>query len=187
MKVPVRLSLLFFFCLAFLPARAQNRQDGRHTVYAELLGNAYAWSVNYDYLVYRDSRIKLSAGAGFGYLPFRSLKGPAVPLQLTLMYHRETAHHLEIGAGITYFHLSTLQRTPDMQSTVSNTRDYVILSPRIGYSFRKPGGGLFLRAAVLPSFRVSPLGTDISSSEKDAFMFARTFSLWCGIGAGYTF
>ena len=187
MKLPLHFLLLTLVCMAVLPLRAQQGQQGRHTVYAELLGNAYAWSANYDYLFYRDNRIKLSRGAGFGYVPFRTLKGPAIPVQLTFMYHRETPHHLEIGAGMSYFHLTTLQRSADMQSTVSSTRNYFILTPRIGYAYRKSEGGLFLRAALMPAFRVSPLETGISASEKDAFLFARTASVWCGIGAGYTF
>jgi hypothetical protein len=93
--------------LAFaLSARAQSYDESRNTLYLELLGNAYIYSLNYDRVLFAMGPYqRVGCRAGISFLPVtRDSAGgryPFIfPLTANYLVGRES-HWLEVGAGAT--------------------------------------------------------------------------------------
>lgn len=97
------------------------------------------------------------------------------------------SHHLELGIGLT-----SLLVNPHSNK---NSSFYAYLTPKIGYRFQRPQGGLFFRATLTPMIDILSVSTSNLGNGKN-----RSFSTlsnvaglgfaafpWPGLSIGYTF
>jgi len=119
----------------------------RHSIYAELLGNSFFYSVNYDYLfrIYKDN-IKLAAGAGTGYLFYKYHKEF---FEYTMHYFYFTPEvNFLFGKKSHYFETGTA-----LMCIIVNGKHVVFVpNGRIGYRYQPQKGGFLFRIAYTPAF-----------------------------------
>lgn len=161
-----------------------------NTVYAEAFGQGFCWSLNYDRLFNIEKRIMNSYTAGIVYVPESIQFGDGTYYGIPLSYNwliGKKSHHLELGIGLT-----SLLVNPN--SSVKSDF-YAYLTPKIGYRFQRPQGGLFFKATATPMIDLLSVNTYKSGSNK-----SRSFSTlsnvagldypafpWPGLSIGYTF
>jgi hypothetical protein len=97
------------------------------------------------------------------------------------------SHHFELGIGLT-----SLLVNPN--SNVG-TDSYTYMTPKIGYRFQRPNGGLFFRATVTPMIAI----LNVSSIKYNNETYRQFSTLnnvaglgyaafpWPGLSMGYTF
>ena len=162
----------------------------KNTVYAEAFGQGFCWSLNYDRLFNTEKRIMNSYTAGIVYVPQSIQFGDGTYYGIPLSYNwliGKKSHHLELGVGLT-----SLLVNPN--SSVKSDF-YTYLTPKIGYRFQRPQGGLFFKATATPMIDLLSVNTYKSGSNK-----SRSFSTlsnvvgldypafpWPGLSIGYTF
>jgi len=142
----------------------------RHSIYAELGGNSFYYSVNYDYLfrIYKDI-IKLATGTGTGYIAlpeyysgryFGTIHFLYFTPEVNFLFGKKS-HYLETGTAL-WIVISDIDRFkhPDFR-----------MSARVGYRYQPQKGGFLFRFAYTPF--VSDEGI--------------TSYLWFGISFGYIF
>jgi len=162
----------------------------KNTVYAEVFGQGFCWSLNYDRLFNTEKRIMNSYTAGIVYVPESIQFGDGTYYGIPLSYNwliGKKSHHLELGIGLT-----SLLVNPN--SSVKSDF-YAYLTPKIGYRFQRPQGGLFFKATATPMIDLLSVNTYKSGTTK-----SRSFSTlsnvvgldypafpWPGLSIGYTF
>ena len=162
----------------------------RNTIYTEAFGQGFCWSLNYDRLFNTEKRIMNSYTAGIVYVPESIQFGDGTYYGIPLSYNwliGKKSHHLELGIGLT-----SLLVNPN--SSVKSDF-YAYLTPKIGYRFQRPQGGLFFRATATPMIDLLNVNTYKSGSNK-----SRSFSTlsnvagldypafpWPGLSIGYSF
>jgi hypothetical protein len=162
----------------------------RNTLYAEAFGQGFCYSINYDRLFNTEKIVKNSFTAGFVYVPDAMGFGDGVYFGVPISYNwllGKKSHHLELGIGLT-----SLIVNPN-SNIVSHF--YTYLSPKMGYRFQRPTGGLFLRVTAtamidIMNFRVNKIGTEKFSSIsafKNVVGLDYAVFPWPGLSIGYTF
>ena len=120
----------------------------RHSIYAELLGNSFFYSVNYDYLfrIYKND-IKLAVGTGIGYFSYGYLSAEGKSLTIHYFYFTPEVNFL-FGKKSHYFETGM-----SLTSVIPNGK-YVAFVPngRIGYRYQPQKGGFLFRIAYTPAF-----------------------------------
>lgn len=122
---------------------------GKSTVFVELFGNGFGYSLNYDRVFFHEKKNALTWRVGLAYLPSSRKLTKAGDLSLLgeFNYLRgKRSNFLELGLGITYwksFELSQDKYIP------------LYLVTRIGYRYQKENGGFFMRIGVLPIIDLS--------------------------------
>lgn len=148
----------------------------KNTVFAEIGGNAFIYSINYDRLFDVSNKFKISARIGIHYshyVPFKYYKTFCIPFEISGLYSiYRSKHFIEIGSGLSY--LRSYDRVTD------HTEDIIILALRLGYRFQKPEGGLFIKIGFVPLYDWLVFNPDPSVPH-------HTWLLSGGIGIGYTF
>ena len=131
-----------------------------------------------------------SLTAGLVYVPQSLDFGDGIYFGIPVSYNWLTgkkSHHLELGVGLTAL---LVNPNSDMASEF-----YTYLTPKIGYRFQRPNGGLFFRATAAPMIDLLNVRTNKFATEK-----SRNFSSlnnvaglgygafpWPGLSIGYTF
>jgi len=162
----------------------------KNTIYTEAFGQGFCWSLNYDRLFNTEKRIMNSYTAGIVYVPESIQFGDGTYFGIPLSYNwliGKKSHHLELGIGLT-----SLLVNPN--SSVKSDF-YAYLTPKIGYRFQRPQGGLFFRATATPMIDLLNVHTQKFVSDK-----SRSFSTlsnvagldyavfpWPGLSIGYSF
>lgn len=155
----------------------------KNAVYAEFLGNGFAYSLNYERQIYNDE--KLAIGTRIGIAPgFITLfTGFGLPLEANVTFLRKNGHMAEAGTGFAWFYGKSKYRNEDRE--IVNTGFYNVcdVTLRIGYKYVGPKGFLF-RAGFIPTFAVvSPPVV----RNNNFFPFGKTFTPWAGLSLGYAF
>ena len=161
----------------------------RNTIYAEAFGQGFFGSLNYERLISPDSKVMSSFSAGIIFAPKSAGFGDGMYLGTPLSYNwifGKKNHHLELGVGFTLVATEEFSR-----SRFENF--YTYLTPKVGYRYQRPGGGLFFRATASPMValvNVSAYGAgspvyrtffkDVAGNGYSAFP-------WPGLSIGYTF
>lgn len=166
------LLLLLFLCCVITQVSAQEKAEvftAKNVVYAELLGNAGLYAVNYGRIFYQKERLKLMGGLGFSMIPLKGFEpfypnfwSPVIPVEFSAFWGK-SRHHLELGIGSYVFQNRKYWFDPEFPPT--NLREIVhwdtSVTMRIGYRYQKPEGGFFFRAGYTPrvdftSFEFAP-------------------------------
>ncbi len=138
---------------------ADDERTANNAVYAEGLGPALFYSINYD-----RSFGDFSGRIGFGYLSVSagassgstqetaSASFFAVPVTVSYLGIGSKKHMLELGAGATIFHVGAGASGFDTtsSSSASSSSTFVLPVGIIGYRLQPPGGGFLLRAGISP-------------------------------------
>ena len=162
----------------------------KNTVYAEAFGQGFCWSLNYDRLFNTEKRIMNSYTAGIVYVPQSIQFGDGTYYGIPLSYNwliGKKSHHLELGVGLT-----SLLVNPN---SIVKSDFYAYLTPKIGYRYQRPQGGLFFKATATPMIDLLSVNTHKFGTTK-----SRSFSTlsnvagldypafpWPGLSIGYTF
>lgn len=191
MKTLITVTLVFF-CWNLTIGQEKSTKDNleRNTIYAEAFGQGFCWSLNYDRLFNTEKRFMNSLTAGLVYVPQNMGFGDGIYYGIPVSYNwllGKKSHHLELGIGLT-----SLLVNPNSNK---NSSFYVYLTPKIGYRFQRPQGGLFFRATLTPmldllSVSTSKLGNGkqrgYSTLSNVAGLGYAAFP-WPGLSLGYTF
>ena len=155
MKRTIAITIFF---MSVLSVFGQEKKSGaaveRNTIYAEAFGQGFCYSINYDRLFNTEKRFKNSFTGGFVYVPESLEFGDGVYCGIPISYNwllGKKSHHLELGIGLT-----SLVVNPN-SNMVSDF--YTYLTPKIGYRFQRPNGGLFLRATATPMIDILNVST----------------------------
>ena len=180
------------FILLFLlsEAKAQNdvtlvdRSYAKNAVYMELLGNGFAYSLNYERLLLQDNLMTIRGRIGVTPGFVNLFKGIAIPLEVNACFIQTRGHALETGIGFTWFNGKSRYRNEDRELITSQPYNAGSVSVRVGYRYQLPGRGPVFRAGFLPTFSVfAP-----DEVRNNSFLpFGKTFTPWGGISAGYVF
>ena len=172
-----------------------NSIKNKHTVYAELFGQGFSGSLNYDLLFNSQKKWKRSLTVGIIAVP-RSLgfgDGAyiGVPVSYNWLFGTKRSY-LELGVGLT----TQIGEDSGFESGQKRlSRIYTYLTPKIGYRFQPYKTGIFLRATLTP--HIALVNTDFSvrnGSLMTANSFFNNFMNlgyrafpWFGVSVGYTF
>jgi len=208
--------IIFLFIIITVPllnfgqVTAPANDIKRNSVYLEAFGQGMYNSLSFDRLYHTDKKIKTSFSAGLTSLLIPELFVLAAPVSYNLLFG-EKNHHLELGLGFTImsFESRTIEahasyigynNTPMEDPYTGYSYDfYTYFTPKVGYRFQKPGGGIFFRATLTPAIAgINRLGNtkggnhDVVQPHRMEY-FSRTVLFdhpvlpWVGISIGWTF
>jgi hypothetical protein len=162
---------IIIICLVLLFQKLTSAQpiEGtywRNHIYAELLGNAVNYSLNYE----RRLSENLSARIGFGFWPGTSSEdNPYIGIPITASYLiGKSLIKFEIGLGTTF-----LKSDYAGVGSRSDYQSYLLITGILGFRLVKSGGGVTLRFIFTPFY--SPQ------------LQPSSFQLWGGISIGHSF
>lgn len=161
----------------------QNYIPSKNSVYAEFLGNGFAYSFNYERLIYNDEKLAIATRIGIapGFVPM--FTGFGLPLEANITFLRHNGHMAEMGPGFTWFYGKSRYRNEKRELVNTGFYNVCDVTIRIGYKYVGTKG-LLLRAAFIPTFAVvSP--TEVR--ENNFFPMGKKFTPWAGISVGYAF
>jgi hypothetical protein len=147
-------------------AEAEDERSANNAVYAEGLGPALFYSINYD-----RSFGDFAGRVGFGYLSVSASASSgstqetasasffAVPVTVSYLGIGSKRNMLELGAGATIFHVGAGAGGFDTSGSASATASSTFVLPVgiVGYRLQPPGGGFLLRAGISPVFAGSSI------------------------------
>jgi hypothetical protein len=190
-RIHVLISLLIASSNAVSQNSLENNWIAKNTIYIEVFGHGFGWSVNYDRLIAARGPIMGSFNAGITYIPSVLQFGSGedyygVNGGYNWMLGRKN-HHFEFGAGLNFMLVRSL-------SQVQTNEFYKYFSPFLAYRYQRPQGGVFARLSIY-----TMLGAPIfysSSAINNGFNMNFRYDLlgigspifpWPGISLGYTF
>ncbi|MCX6350732.1 MAG: hypothetical protein NTX03_02600 [Bacteroidetes bacterium] len=183
-----------------------NTTPQRNTIYAEAFGQGLLNSFNYDRLYRLDKKVKNSFSAGLTLVPHQENFVLGLPIAYNFIFG-EGSNHLELGLGFTVLYSRHRDEVYEKVTDTGNLTHtysykgaandwYSYITPKIGYRFQSPEGGLFLRATFTPMIAgINRLGTYEGShiyteSTYEYFTHAAFFlqrvAPWVGVSLGYT-
>ncbi len=171
----------------------------KHTVYAEVFGQGFSGSLNYDLLFNSTGNWKRSFTIGAVVIPkslgFGDGAYIGVPVSYNWLYGKKRSF-LELGIGLTTQAVDDRFHTEfEGESHQAFSRLYTYLTPKIGYRFQPYKSGLFFRATLTPHIAVvnSTWSTRGGSLTSSSYFFNNVFNIgnraipWFGFSLGYTF
>lgn len=160
-------------------------QPAKNMLYAELLGNGFAYSLNYERLLYNDEKLGLLGRIGIAPGLLNIFKGFGLPLEVNANFLRSPKGHMaEAGAGFTWFYGKSRFRNEKREIETTPFYNVCDINLRIGYKYSQPGGGFLFRAGFIPVFAV--VSPEVVRNN-DFFPFGKTFTPWAGLSVGYAF
>ena len=194
--------------IAFGQENVKATELKRNSIYLEAFGQGLYNSFSFDRLYNVDKKIKTSFSAGLTIIPVPELFVLGVPVSYNYLFGKKN-HHLELGFGFTAMYLrqgriiaaegyidnNGLSQTNNF---VGHSNEfYSFFTPKIGYRFQKPSGGLFLRLTLTPPIAgINKIG-DVKGGKYNsgwtyteyftsaAFFGYRVFP-WAGFSIGWT-
>jgi len=153
-----KISFLMVLCMVGIAETADAQQNDtlrpisnfkRHSIYAELLGNSFFYSVNYDYLfrIYKND-IKLAVGTGIGYFSYRYCSPEGNEFITARYFYFTPEINFLFGKKSHYFETGTAL----MSMIVNGGGAHFVPSGRIGYRYQPQKGGFLFRVAFTPEF-----------------------------------
>ncbi len=132
-----------------------------NTIYAEIGGFGYYYTVNYEMTVQSVDRRMMNLRIGAGFMPETEgdTKATKISLPLLLNLAFGESNQFEIGVGVTYRIFIEKE---------------VIPSASIGFRHQKPFGGFMYRIAFTPTVETDDVGYKI-------------ISFWGGLSLGFSF
>lgn len=189
--------------LAFVsPSFSQESEipvKNKHTVYAELFGQGFSGSLNYDLLFNSNRKWKRSFTIGLVAVPRSAGFGDGaylgVPVSYNWLYGKKRSF-LELGIGLTTQTIDDYKFTGDAWESKSLfTSIYTYATPKLGYRFQPYKSGLFFRATLTPHIALvntnwnTRNGALFTSNEffRNVVNIGSPVLPWFGVSVGYTF
>ena len=141
-----------------------------HSLYFELGGNAFFYSLNYLQRRVKSDSLKISYRLGLSHVPSSEYvveTATLVPVEVAFEAN-PNFKGLEYGLGLTYAHLND----------EDGTYMFCYVIPKIGYRHEFKSGNSFLRIAITPIVPI-PIYTSIKLDEDPPLFFP-----WFGAGIG---
>jgi len=147
--------------ISFAQENAKPAEIKRNSIYFEAFGQGLYNSISFDRLYNVEKKIKTSFNVGLTIIPHPELFVLGVPVSYNFLFGQKN-HHLELGIGVTamFVRLGRMNASESYTDNngLSQTNDFVghsndfysFFTPKIGYRFQKPSGGLFLRLTLTP-------------------------------------
>ncbi len=209
-----KLFIQSLLCLSPILFQAQENTKSsvvkRNTIYFEAFGQGLYNSFSYDRLYLKaDKKYMNSFAAGITIIPHPELLVLGIPVSYNYLFGKNK-HHFELGIGLTAMYLregriSATESYTDINGVnVSNhfmahqNNFYSYFTPKIGYRFQKPAGGLFFRICFTPAIAgINVIGGTRGGSSTNmpnqiqyfnAAAFFEPYKIipWAGFGIGYT-
>jgi len=158
----IKIAILLVIMITTLEVKSQSQF--KNGVFAELGGNGYWYSINYE----RQLRRTIVARGGIGYV----MKSFVIPMTIEKIYGQKN-HHLDVGGGLTFvnFHQTN--------NDIPTRRNSFAVTGVLGYRYQKPDKKFFLKVAF------TPIWTFYNNDPKDETPYP-VFP-WGGIGVGTRF
>lgn len=172
----------------------------KHSVYAELFGQGFAGSLNYDLLFNSTGNWKRSFTIGVVAVPrsfdFGDGAYIGVPVSYNWLYGKKRSF-LELGIGLTtqavdnyVYPGAGFEGSRQAFSSI-----YTYITPKLGYRFQPYKSGLFFRATLTPHIALvnTNWSTRSGSLTSSSYFFNNVLNLgnrafpWFGVSLGYTF
>lgn len=164
----------------------------RNTLFVDFMGQGIGNSFSFDRLFLSSRNTKSSFSAGFTFLPFG--KGEVIygiPIAYNVLIGKNK-HHLEIGAGASIIFFKAVRHSYFSYYNHGMSRyGCMYVTPRLGYRFQNPKGGIFFRATLTPIVGIFNTFRDLYENTKFDFLgdyngISPEFYPWFGISLGYT-
>lgn len=172
----------------------------KHTVYAELFGQGFSGSLNYDLLFNSTKKWKRSLTVGIIAVPksfgFGDGAYIGVPVSYNWLFGTKRSY-LELGIGLTTQAVDDRYNGNGLtgESNKPFSSIYTYITPKLGYRFQPYKTGIFFRATMTP--HVSLVNTNWNSRNgalsTSSVFFQNVMNLgyrafpWFGVSLGYTF
>ncbi len=175
-------SLLFLFSVS---AVAQIKSEDsllksikRNTIYLELAGQGGFYSVGYDRIMHASPKKINSLSLGISYLPYNYNDHKTMAYSAALSLNTVYSRRLELGIGVTNMNIIEDTYTSYHKDNHSSTERSTLffLTPKIGFRYQRPTGGLFFRASLMAMVNVF----------KGYYFYNRLYP-WAGISVGHSF
>lgn len=169
-----------------------NNETAKNTVYGELAGKGFYYSINYERLLFNINE-KLSANASIGFCVIdgstssvQPTTDKTFPFELNLRYNLNKNHNIVFGYGFTKWKYSIVyipinssninqQPVAPELKEIKETFSHLTLD----YRFQKPEGGLMLKGGITPLY--------FAAYENSAFTKKSNKQLSMNIAIGYVF
>lgn len=154
-------TLLLCFSISNFAKSYENSDETpfkHHSVYVELGGNSFIYSINYDYMFQLSDLTKLAIGAGFEYIDEIEINKTSygdsfcITPAANLLIGR-SSHHFETGVAAFY----------PLSASI------IIPTVRLGYRYQPKNGGFLFRIGATP------------------LIVPGAILPWAGLSVGYTF
>jgi hypothetical protein len=156
----------------------------RNTIFAEIFGNGFIGSVNYDRLFFI-SENKFSVRGGMIYLPsfltFNSYSF-VIPLGFSVLLGQK--HHYELGLGLTY--VNNIENQYDRAGNNHFSKSVFAFARVLGYRFQKNDGGLFVKVGIDGVFRVVEFNDEFKKARNRFNKKEPPITPYFGFSIGYT-
>ena len=199
----MKATILILAFLAFsTPSFSQESEvpvKNKHTVYAELFGQGFSGSLNYDLLFNSNRKWKRSFTIGVVAVPRSAGFGDGAYLGVPVSYnwhYGKKRSHLELGIGLTTQFIDSYQFTQNGElSKTLFANMYTYVTPKLGYRFQPYKSGLFFRATLTPHIALvntnwnTRNGTLTTSNDffRNVVNLGSPVLPWFGVSVGYTF
>ncbi|MCX6189242.1 MAG: hypothetical protein NTW54_06530 [Bacteroidetes bacterium] len=193
-KLVFSLFVNLFATLIFAQTESSSLMPQRNSAYIEIFGQGLNSSFTFDRLYRLNKKVKSSFSIGLVIVPKFEHFGEGgylgVPISYNFLFGKKN-HHLELGMGLTVLGLSSGFAGEGLTKVISY---YSYFTPKIGYRFQKPQGGLFFRIGLAPMIAFINYATFGGLSDYRNFEYFnnvvdlgyRVFP-WPGMSFGYTF
>ena len=183
------IALVALFLASQLISHAQTIK--KNSVYVEVFGNGFVYSVNYDRIIPLSDQLKLAPRVGFEYLAQKKTYSPIygqfhIPVELNLLWAKraQSKNFVETGLGLTLLSTPTVYDFSSVNGAEPTGYPLSFRMARIGlfragFRHQKPEGGLMYRVGVLA--RVSK---DDFAPYSTQPLFDR---IWPSLSLGYSF
>ena len=209
MKTIIICFLLIFSAKIYAQDTSKISSLKRKSVYFEGYGQGIFSSFNFDKLYRVDKKVKSSFTTGVTIRPFGGLFVLGVPISYNFLFGKNS-HHLELGLGITALGVREIDLIAQKQVYYSDSNFYIqdfmakrnslffYCTPKVGYRFQNPNGGLFFRVAITPPmFGFAFFGNTKTAQFTEYNKYTETFGYlnfygknilhYGGISLGWTF
>jgi len=191
MKKLFLVALVFTSFFAVSQQTQQNNEQPfeKNTIYGEAFGQGLGGSISYDRLFNQHRKIMNSHTLGFTFIPKQFEFGDGRYIGGHYSYNfifGKKSHHLELGLGVTALFVKNFGGYNSL---------YTYLTPKLGYRFQHPTGGLFFRVTATPMVALANVNfsyfdggkTSLSLFKNVADMSGSPVFFWPGVSLGYSF
>ncbi len=187
------------FVLASFSQESETPIKNKHTVYAELFGQGFSGSLNYDLLFNSKRKWKRSFTIGIVAVPRSAGFGDGAYLGIPVSYNwllGTKRSFLELGIGLTTQFIDSYKYSENGEGSKTLFASmYTYVTPKLGYRFQPYKSGVFFRATLTP--HIALVNTNWNTRNGALFtsnnFFRNVVNIgspvlpWFGVSVGYTF